>query len=329
MPALPVKIASGNYDRIQALKSGEVTLEGCDVEYLNLSPPETFQRLFDHQEFDIAEMSFSTYLLARSKFDWPYTAVPVFLSRVFPHCSIYIRTDRGIERPEDLSGKKIGIPNYHFTRGLCVRGMLRDEYGVKNEDINWLTGGIDTPGGLTYMPMEPPDNINIQAIPSRESLGDMLVEGEIDGIITYRDPQVFTKKMPNIGRLFPDFRSAEQAYFSKSGIFPIMHVIGIRDDLINSHPKFAENVVAAFEAAKALAMPPLTDLDALAVTLPWLVAEAEATVDLMGEDFWPYGIEKNKKTLEAQIRWSFEQGISTGKSGGAFEIEDLFVPSCL
>ena len=323
MPPHSLKIASGNYDRIQALKSGEVAIDGYDIEYLNLAPPETFRRLFDDQEFDIAEMSFSTYLLARSRFEWPYTAVPVFLSRVFPHSSIYIRTDRNIKRPEDLRGKSIGIPNYHFTRGLCVRGMLSDEYDVKIDDINWRTGGSDTPGGLTYMAMEPPPNIDVKAIEPTETLGNMLVEGSIDAIITYRDPQVFTAKAPSIGRLFPDFRSVEQAYFSKTGIFPIMHVVGIRDDLIAADPDIARNVVAAFEDAKAKALPHLTDLDALAVTLPWLVAEAEFTMELMGKDFWPYGIDKNRKTLEAQIRWSFEQGISPRP----FEIDELFEPS--
>ena len=153
MAVIRLKIASGNYDRIQALKTGEAVIEGCEIDYLTLSPPETFRRLFDDQEFDVAEMSFSTYLLAREKFDWSYTAVPVFLSRVFPHCSIYVRTDRGIVTPQDLKGRLVGIPNYHFTRGLCVRGMLSDEYGVHNEDVRWRIGGIDSPGGPKTSPL--------------------------------------------------------------------------------------------------------------------------------------------------------------------------------
>ncbi|MAF47333.1 MAG: ABC transporter substrate-binding protein [Rhodospirillales bacterium] len=325
MTDVPIRIASGNYDRVRAIMSGAVAIEGCAVDYLNLAPPETFRRLFEDQEFDVAEMSFSTYLLTRNRFEFPYTAVPVFLSRVFPHSSIYIRTDRGIENPTDLKGRRVGIPNYHFTRGLCARGMLSDEYGVANEDIHWRTGGIDTPGGLTYMRMQPPESIDVQSIPAGSTLGGMLADGEIDAIITYRDPEVFTDKRPNIGRLFPDFRKVEQAYFKKTGIFPIMHVVGIRDELLAEHPWIAANVVAAFEAAKARAMPHLTDLDALAVTLPWLVAEAEDTIALMGEDFWPYGIEKNRQTIAAQTRWSFEQGISPQQ----FQPEDIFVASSL
>ena len=322
---LEISMVSGNYDRIQGIKSGEVPVEGCRVRYVNLAPPETFKRLFDNQEFDVAEMSFSTYLMTRFKKNFPYTAVPIFLSRVFPHCSIYIRTDRGIAKPEDLKGKLIGTPNYHFTRGLCVRGMLSDEYGVRPEDIRWRAGGIDTPGGLTYMATDPPPGLDYRAIPPDQTLGAMLADGRLDAIVTYRDPQVFTDRMPNIGRLFPDFRTPERAWFKKSGIFPIMHVVGIRDRLLRDHPWLAASVVSAFERAKALAIPHLTDLDALATTLPWMVAEAEDTVALMGEDFWPYGVAKNLKTIQAQTRWSVEQGLSPRQ----LKPEELFVPSTL
>jgi len=321
MTEIPIKIASGDYDRIQGVKTGETPIEGCRVEYLNFAPPETFRRLFDDQEFDVSEMSFSTYLMARMRGDWPYTAVPVFLSRVFPHCSIYIRTDRGIDKPEDLAGRIIGIPNFHFTRGLCVRGMLSDEYGLDLKSIQWRTGGIDTPGGLTYRQMPAPDGYDVQSVDQDSCLGNMLVNGEIDAIITYRDPQVYTDQAPEIGRLFPNFKDAEQDYFKKTGIFPIMHVVGIRDSLIDAHPWLAANVVAAFEKSKALCLPRLIDLDALNFTLPWLVAEAEETVALMGEDFWPYGLAKNENTLKTQIRWSHEQGIIDRLPG----LEELFI----
>ena len=325
MSAVPVTIASGNYDRIQAIKTGDVGIEGCQVDYVNLAPPETFRRLFEAGEFDITEMSFSTYLLSRTRFAFPYTAVPVFLSRVFPHSSIYIRTDRGIDGPEDLRGRTIGLPNYHFTRGLCVRGMLSDEYGLANEDVSWRIGGIDTPGGLQYMQIDPPPGIDAEQIPPDRTLGAMLAAGEIDAIITYRDPEVFTGKVPHVGRLFANFRTAEQAYYKKTGIFPIMHVVGIRDALLAEHPWIAAAVMAAFEQAKQRAMPHLTDLDALVVTLPWLVAEAEDTINLMGADFWPYGIEKNRAALTAQARWSVEQGISPRQ----LNLEEIFVPAAL
>ena len=201
--------------------------------------------------------------------------------------------------------------------------MLRHEYGLQPEDSRWLIGGIDKPGGLEYLAMDPPEGIDAQSIEPDKHLGAMLAKGEIDAIISYRDPWVFTERQPNIGRLFRDFRTAERAYFAKTGIFPIMHVLGIREDLLERHPWIANNIVHAFEEAKSLCMPGLTDLDALAVTLPWLVAETEATVALMGSDYWPYGIEKNRKTIETQIRWSHEQGISQR----IFDIKDLFYPT--
>jgi 4,5-dihydroxyphthalate decarboxylase len=309
MADVELSVVSGNYDRIQGIKSGEVRIDGYKVRYQNLAPPQTFQRLFDKQEFDIAEMSFCTYLLTRTKFKFPYTPVPVFLSRVFPHCSIYVRDDRGIKRPEDLKGRLVGAPGYAFTRGLCVRGMLADEYGVRPEDIRWLTGGIDTPGGLTYIPKDVPPGLDFKSIAADKALGPMLAAGEIDAIITYRDPQVFTDKAPHVARLFPDFRRAEQGYYKKTGIFPIMHMIGIRDSLIARDPDLPVKVMQAFEKSKALALPHLVDLDALAMTLPWMVAEAEETIALMGKDFWPYGVEKNVMTLSAQTRWIVEQKI--------------------
>lgn len=325
MADVPITIVSGDYDRIQAIKSGAVAVEGCDVTYLNLSPGETFFRLFNYQEFDVSEMSFSTYILARSKGDWPYRAVPVFLSRVFPHCSIYIRSDRGIERPEHLHGRIVGVPSYHFTRGLAVRGMLHDEYGVAPSDMRWRIGGVDRPEDFDYVGVDAPDGVEVVPIDRRRCLSELLLEGEIDAIVSYRDPQILSDGAPDIVRLFPDFRAAERAYFAKTGIFPIMHLLGIHERLLERYPWIARSIVKAFEEAKACCLPRLTDLDALSVTLPWLVAETRETMALMGEDFWPYGVARNVPTLEAQTRWSFEHGLSIRR----FTPEDLFVESTL
>ncbi|MEE2761716.1 MAG: ABC transporter substrate-binding protein, partial [Pseudomonadota bacterium] len=185
--------------------------------------------------------------------------------------------------------------------------------------------GIDTPGGLQYMQIDPPDGIEVRPIGAGQTLGDMLADGAIDAIITYRDPQVFTDRVPNVGRMFSDFRTAEQVYYKKTGIFPIMHVIGIRDDLLANYPWLAVAVMEVFEEAKKRVMPHLTDLDALAVTLPWLVAEVEDTIALMGEDYWPYGTEKNMAAIRAQTRWSVEQGISPRQ----LDLAELFVPSTI
>jgi 4,5-dihydroxyphthalate decarboxylase len=310
MERLQLSVVSANYDRIQALKTGAVAVEGCELSYIVSDPVSTFQRLFRQHEFDVAEMSFSTYMMALSKGGFPYRAVPVFLSRVFPHCSIYVRTDRGIREPKDLKGKLIGIPSYHFTRGLVVRGMLQDEYGVTPRDIRWRIGGVDRPEDLNYVDRPSPPGVDIGFIEPGRWLGEELKCGRIDGIITYRDPQVFTDGTPHIDRLFPDFRPAEQDWYRRTGIFPTMHVVGIREALIVRFPWLPLRICAAFHAAKEKCLPALFDLDALHTTLPWLVAEAAATVRLMGPNFWPYGVAKNRRMIEAQTRWSFEQGLS-------------------
>ncbi|HJP20026.1 MAG TPA: ABC transporter substrate-binding protein [Alphaproteobacteria bacterium] len=308
--SLEISICSGDYDRIQGLKSGTVAIEGCTLSYRNHHPAETFRRLFDDHEFDVAEMSFSSYLVALGQGGFPYRAIPVFLSRVFAHGSIYLGPQSTISEPGDLKGKRVGAPNYHFTRGLCVRGLLADEYGVAPGDMLWRTGGVDSPGGLGYLPIEAPANVEIEPIGADQTLAALLLAGEIEAIVSYRDPEIFSQRRPGVRRLFADFRSLEKVYFQKTGIFPIMHVVGIRETLLAAYPWLAGAVYRGFAEAKALALPRLVDLDALAVMLPWLVAEAEATIELMGADYWPYGVAPNRATLEAQTRWSFEQGLT-------------------
>jgi 4,5-dihydroxyphthalate decarboxylase len=309
--ALRLVIATDDYDRIQTLKTGRVAIEGCALEYLTLEPGETFTRLFRHHEFDISEMSFSTYMVALSQGGFPYRAIPVFLSRVFPHGSIYVRTGAGIRAPEDLKGRKVGVPSYHFTRGLVVRGMLQDEYGVKPSDIRWRIGGVDKPEDFSYVAKPSPPGVEVEFIAPGRHLALELAEGNIDAIISYRDPQILLDGDPAISRLFEDFRALEQDWFRRTRIFPAMHLVGIREEFLAQHPDLALNVCRAFEAAKRACLPRLFDLDSLKVTLPWLVAETRATVALMGPDFWPYGVEKNRRMIETQARWSFEQGLSS------------------
>ena len=269
-------------------------------------------------------MSLSTYMLARSKGDWPYRAIPVFLSRAFPHSSIYVRTGAGIERPEDLRGRVIGVPSYHLTRALSVRGMLQDEYSIHPGELKWRVGGVDEPQDFDYVGVDLAD-IDIQPIAAGACLAALLLNGEIDAIVSYRDPQILYEGNPAIGRLFADFRDVERAYFAKTRIFPVMHVVGVRDSLIEKQPWIARSLLKAFETAKAACIQRLNDLDAPIVTLPWVAAEAQETIALMGQNYWPYGVEPNRETLEAQTRWSYEQGLSRTR----FQVEELFVPSTL
>ena len=320
MAPVTITLATEDYDRVRALKDGRVPIEGCAVEHLTLHPPEMFARLFTRHEFDVSEMSFSTYLVALAKGDFPYIALPVFPSRAFAHSSIYVRTDRAIVAPADLRGRTVGIPNYQFSRGLAVRGVLRDEYGLVAADMAWRIGGIDTPQDHDYLKLKAAPGIDLDHVPPGETLSGMLEAGTLDAVICAPTPGCFVRRAPHVGRLFAEFRGVERAYFAKTGIFPIMHLVGIRRSLVERHPWMAATIARAFAAAKALARPALFELDALAVQLPWLVAEAEETVALMGEDFWPYGVAANRAALDAGTRWSYELGLTPAR----FAVDELF-----
>jgi 4,5-dihydroxyphthalate decarboxylase len=325
MTRLPLVVATGNYDRVRAIIDGRVAIEGCDVNYITLEPEETFFRAFGAREFDVTELSLSSYMVATSRGTCPYQAIPVFPSRMFRHSAIYIRTDRGIAKPQDLKGKRIGVPEYQLTAQLWARGILSDEYGVKASDMRWLYGGEEEPGRYEKLKLELPPEISLEPIPEGATLSAMLKDGELDGIISPRAPSCFSRQAPNVGRLFPNFREAELDYFSRTGIFPIMHVLGIRKELVEAQPWLASSVFKAFVHARNATYEDLDFLAALRVTLPTLTAELEEVHRVMGRDFWPYGFAENRKPLEAAVRYSHEQGLSKRK----LTIEELFVPATL
>jgi 4,5-dihydroxyphthalate decarboxylase len=325
MSRLPLVVATGNYDRVRALIDGRVTIEGCDINFIPLEPEETFFRAFGAKEFDVTELSLSSYMVATSRGACGYKAIPVFPSRMFRHSAIYIRTDRGIARPEDLKGKRIGVPEYQLTAQLWARGILSDEYGVKASDMKWVFGGEEEPGRYEKLKLDLPAEISLEPIPEGATLSAMLRDGDIDGIISPRAPSSFTKRAPNVGRLFPNFRQAELDYFARTDIFPIMHVLAIRNELVASQPWLASSVFKAFMQAKAIAYEDLHFLAALRLTLPTLTAELEVVERVMGADFWPYGFAENRKALEAAVRYSYEQGLSKRQ----LTIDELFVPATL
>lgn len=324
MTLVHITIACGDYDRTRAIAEGRVGVEGCEVTYLRLQPEEAFHRAFSHQEFDVSELSFGYYMIARSRGSWPYIGLPVFPSRMFRHSALYIRTDRGIEKPEDLKGRLVGVPEYAMTAAVWVRGILQDEYGVAPTDVKWCTGGLEEPGRGEMLDVDLPSNLALRREKDR-SLSDMLANGELDALVTARAPSCFGGGNQTVARLFKDFRGAEKAYFAKTGIFPIMHLIGIRESLVEKYPWIASSVYKAFRQAKALCLSELNEVVALPITLPWVASEVEETRALMGEDFWPYGVRENIGTLEAITRYSYQQGLSLRQ----LSVEELFVPSTL
>jgi 4,5-dihydroxyphthalate decarboxylase len=253
-----------------------------------------------------------------------YVAIPVFPSRLFRHSSIYVRSDHGIERPEDLRGKVIGVPEYAMTAAVWIRGILQDEYGVRAADVKWRSGGLEQPGREARVALTLPAEIELRPLPAGETLAQHLDDGRIDGLISALAPSCFGRN-PAVRRLFPDYRAAEEAYFERTRMFPIMHVVGIRRSLLEKHPWLAVNTYAAYQKAKEICYRQLETIGHLFTSLPWPVEELARARALMGDDFWSYGVEANRRELAAVSRYAVEQGIIDRQ----LSAEDLFAPSTL
>ena len=325
MPKLELTVATANYDRVRALIDGRVGIEGCTINYLILKVEEVLERAYLHHEFDIAEIGFSPYLIALSRGIAPYVAAPAFLSRIFRHSAVYIRNDRGIEGLGDLAGKRIGVPEYQMSAALWVRGMMKDEFGLDADRMEWVQAGLENAGRREKFPLNVPADFPLTIAPAGKTLSQMLAEGALDAVFSARAPTCFLEGQPHVRRLFPHYRAAEQAYFKRTGIFPIMHAIGIRRDLAERHPWLAASVLKAFSAAKRIADEEMTEVASLSVALPWVVAEREETEAVMGTNFWPYGVAVNRITLDTMARYSFEQGLSVRRVA----VEEMFPSSTL
>jgi 4,5-dihydroxyphthalate decarboxylase len=321
MPDVPITVASGDYDRVRALREGTVDIAGCAATYSTVEANALFVRNLKSQEFDVSEMSFSTYITLKARGAHHYTAVPVFLSRAFRHSAIFVRSDR-VTSPADLKGKRVGTPEYLTTMLVWMRGLLSDEYGIAPSDLRWRLGGLEQPSTKTTPP-DPVAGVDIENIPAGKTLAGMLADGEIDAIFSARPPSCFVKGGPYVGRLFADTRAAEQAYFKKSGVYPLMHAVGIRNSLVSAHPWMARAVFDAFLEAKELAIADLQKLAAFSVTLPWVEAEYRATQAVLGKDIWPYGLEENRKAIDTLCRYLHEQGFTAQR----MTADELFAQS--
>ncbi|MBI4494349.1 MAG: ABC transporter substrate-binding protein [Chloroflexi bacterium] len=322
---LRVSLACGLYDRTWDLASGSIQPEGIDLTYIALPPHEIFWRMLRYAEWDASELSLSAYTVQRSRGDRRFMAIPVFVSRVFRHGAVFIRTAAGIQTPLDLRGRRIGVPEYHMTAAVWARGLLEHEYGVKASDVHWFTGGQEEPGREERVALHLPPEIRVEPIPPGRWLNEMLLAGELDALISPRPPEPFPDPQDRVVRLFPDFRAVEQDYFRRTGLFPIMHTVVVRHDVYQRDPWVAEALYKAFVAAKAAALARLSYPGTLVTTLPWQAAELEATRAVMGQDPWPYGVEDNRVALEACRLYLQEQGLVEQ----APPLEELFAPSTL
>ena len=310
MPKLRLSLACSNYDRTRALLEERVPIDGVELTYLNLSVEETFFRMLRHREFDVAEMSLSSYTLSLFRDNPPFIAIPVFPSRFFRHSCIYVHAGSGICEPKDLIGKRIGNPEYQMTAPVWIRGILSDEFGVPVSGATYLSGGEEEPGRPEKLALSLPPIFRVEAIPATKTLSQMIASGEIDALYTARAPSTFTNGSGPVRRLFANYAEVEHAYYQKTRIFPIMHTVVIRRDVYEKHPWVAQSLFKAFLAAQREVYEDLHDSAALKLMLPWLLWHTEETEKVMGRDFWPYGLEQNEHTLSTFLRYSYEQGLS-------------------
>jgi 4,5-dihydroxyphthalate decarboxylase len=322
MSKLQLSIAVGNYDRVRPLMDGAVQIDGVDPVFMNLPPEEIFFRAFRSQDFDICELSMSSFAVKTAQGDCPYIGVPAFVSRAFRHNSIYVRKDR-IKTPEEVKGKRVGLPEFQLTACVWARIILEGEHGVKPSDVTWVRGGIEHAGRPEKIAIKLAPGIHMEDAPAGATISALLERGEIDGFIAPRPPRFAGNRNPDIGWLFADPVAAGRDYFRRRRIFPIMHLTGIRRALVERHPWLPAAVLKAFEQSKAMCLAALEDTSATKVTLPFVEEELRAARELMGEDFWSYGLVPNRKVLEVFLRHHHAEGLSSR----LLAPEELFHPS--
>lgn len=310
MSDLQLSVAVGDYDRVRPLVDGTVRIDAVNAQFMLLDPEEIFFRAFRHADFDITELSMSSYSVKTAAGNSPYIAVPVFPSRAFRHTSIYVRTDR-IRAPAELRGARVGVPEYQLTANVWVRLFLEQDYGVKPSDIQWLRGGYEHAGRVEKIALDLPPDVSVGNVPEGATISAMLAAGDLDAVIGPRAPSCYRARHPNVGYLFADPLETARDWFRRTRIFPIMHLLGIRRTLAEAHPWLPYAVTKAFGQAKDVALARLGDTAATKVTLPFVEDQLEAARRLMGEDFWSYGLEPNRHVIEQFLIQHHAEGLSS------------------
>jgi 4,5-dihydroxyphthalate decarboxylase len=326
MAKIKLTLACWDYDRTRALQDGRVEIEGVDLTYLPLRVEETFWRMLRYGEFDAAELSMGSYLMAREKGAPKLIAIPAFPSRAFRHSCIYINTKSGIKEPKDMAGKRVGVPEYQITMAIWARGILEHEYGVKPEQMKWLTGGEEHPGREDKIRHDLPKTLDIRPIGPDQTLSSMLERGDIDAMISAHMPSPFVRRAPNVTRLIPDFPKVEKDYYRRTKIFPIMHTVALREDFYEKHPWVAQSLYKAFAESKKICQESMYEFSALKYMLAWSIAEMEEERELFGAgERWPYGLEANRHVLETLVQYAHEQGLIKTRP----DLKSLFAPNTL
>ena len=328
---LPLKIAGYEYDRVAGLIDGRVNVAGCDASFEVAGIGDMNTDVFSGgQTRDVTEIGLHPYMLAYANEGFrDYSLIPVFPLRVFRHKSIFININSGIKQPEDLRGRKVATPGFSSTSLTWLRGIMQHEYDVRPDEIDWVVSTKDSSAGVSGKVSKQesviPEGLNVSQGPAGKDESDLLVDGDVDVVFHAAEPRAYRQGHPDVARLFSDYRQTERGYFKKTGIFPIMHAVAIRNSLIDKHPWVTKAVFDAYSQAKQLMYKDLSKMGWATISLPWVGKELEETRALMGDNFWPYGIQANRKALETLFQYSYEQGLAKNN----LKIEDLFHPSTL
>lgn len=319
MPKLRLNLACGPYDRTQALRDGTIQAEGIELNYIQLQPAEIFWRMLQFKEFDVSEMSMSNYTTLVSEGNPPFIAIPVYPSRVFRHGYFFINADKGIKTGADLKGKRGGVPEYSMTAAVYMRGVMQHEFGVKPSDVEWVQGRTDRLGRKL------PSDVKLTQAPHGTELGDMLERGELDFIITANNPLSFRRGAKNVRRLFSNYAEVEKEYYRRTKIYPIMHTVVIRRDIYDRDPWVALNLYKAFCRSKEWCYQNITETGSPKASFAWLQPMIEQEQEVFGKDWYAYGIEQNRPSIEALLQYTHEQGLT----GRRIKIEEMFAPSTM
>lgn len=321
MKRIPLTIATSDYDHFRDFRSGEVQAAGIEPLWLTLDLHEIFSRFAASREWHVSEMSFAKFSAQVTAPGADIIGLPVFASRVFRISSFYVNTKTGIKSAADLKGKRVGLPEWAQTAAVYSRGWLEHEAGVPLTSIEWVQAGIETAGRTEKVDLDLPKGLVLKREPTK-TLNEMLISGEVDAVMTAGSPSAFKRGNPAVARLFPDYREREAAYFAKTRIYPIMHIIAMRRDILAEHPWLARNLYLAFEQSKNQSLERLREAGASVYPVPWLPHYIETLTEQFGEDFYPFGIEANRPTLKAFLQYSFEHGIAKR----LLQPEDIFPP---
>jgi 4,5-dihydroxyphthalate decarboxylase len=319
---LSLSMAVSEYDHVRDLTSGAVRAEGIRLTCLDLPTEEIFFRSLKYNEFDVCELSMGKYISLISQGDDTFSGIPVFPSRAFRQSSAYVLRDGPVKCVEDLRGRKVGLPEWAQTAAIYSRGFLTHEYGLRLADIHWIQAGTNQAGRVEKVELRLPAGVKLEPVPNK-SLNEMLLSGEVDAVFAGNPPAAFKQGDPRVVQLFPNYQSVEQAYFEKTRIFPIMHIVAIKRGVLKQHPWVARNLFKGFEEAKRRSLARAAEPTASRFPIPWSVYYFERAQAIFGSDPFPYGIEANKTTLDAFARFSEEQGVSHRLVG----LEELFWPT--